>query len=56
MPNGADNFYKSDKVTVEKVTFNNQYKMKIVGNLFMPKDADKGAKNAAIIVGLSCLR
>jgi hypothetical protein len=25
MSNGADNFYTSDKVTVEKVTFNNQY-------------------------------
>jgi fermentation-respiration switch protein FrsA (DUF1100 family) len=48
---GADNFYKSDKVTVEKVTFNNQYKMKVAGNLFTPKGADKDAKNPAIIVG-----
>src|SRR5690349_7223818 len=28
---GADNFYKSKKVTTRKVTFNNQYRMKIVG-------------------------
>ncbi|WP_425057956.1 hypothetical protein SCACP_25320 [Sporomusa carbonis] len=26
MSNGADNFYKSDKVTMQKVTFKNQYK------------------------------
>ena len=26
MSNGADNFYKSDKVTAQKVTFKNQYK------------------------------
>jgi hypothetical protein len=27
MSNGADNFYKSDKVTAQKVTFKNQYVM-----------------------------
>ena len=27
MSNGADNFYKSDKVTASKVTFKNQYQM-----------------------------
>ena len=31
MSNGADNFYTSDKVTVEKVTFKNQYRMSIAG-------------------------
>ena len=51
MANGADNFYKSDKVTVQKVTFNNQYKMRVAGNLFMPKGTDEEAKHAAIIVG-----
>jgi fermentation-respiration switch protein FrsA (DUF1100 family) len=51
MSNGADNFYKSDKVTTEKVSFNNQYKMKIVGNLFIPKNMNRNAKNPAIIVG-----
>lgn len=51
MSNGADNFYKSDKVTVEKVTFNNQYGMKVAGNLFTPKDLDPKSRNAAIIVG-----
>ncbi|VTR30040.1 Uncharacterised protein [Serratia fonticola] len=31
MSNGADNFYKSDKVTQQKVTFKNQYQMNVVG-------------------------
>ncbi|GAB2879695.1 alpha/beta hydrolase [Uliginosibacterium flavum] len=48
---GADNFYKSDKVSVQKVSFKNQYQMKIVGNLFIPKGMDKKAKNPAIVVG-----
>ncbi len=51
LSNGADNFYKSDKVTIKKVTFKNQYNMKVAGNLFTPKDLDPKAKNAAIIVG-----
>ena len=51
MSNGADNFFKSDKVTMEKVTFKNQYQMSVVGNLFIPKSADAKAQNAAIIVG-----
>ncbi|CAH0208821.1 hypothetical protein SRABI123_02104 [Pseudomonas sp. Bi123] len=51
MSNGADNFYKSDKVTVEKVTFKNQYGMKVAGNLFTPTDLDPKTKNAAIVVG-----
>ena len=51
MSNGADNFYTSDKVTVEKVAFKNQYRMSIAGNLFVPKDANRGAKYPAIVVG-----
>ncbi|MCD5978106.1 alpha/beta hydrolase [Pseudomonas quasicaspiana] len=51
MTNGADNFYKSEKVTTEKVTFKNQYGMKVAGNLFMPKGLNAKAKHAAIIVG-----
>lgn len=51
MTNGADNFYKSDQLTMEKVTFLNQYKMKVVGNLFIPKGMDRNTKNSAIIVG-----
>ena len=51
MSNGADNFYKSDKLIAQKVTFKNQYQMKVVGNLFIPKDMNQNAKNPAIIVG-----
>lgn len=51
MSNGADNFYKSEQVTMEKVTFNNQYGMQVAGNLFLPKRIAPGAKNPAIIVG-----
>ncbi|MEG4218816.1 alpha/beta hydrolase [Microcoleus sp. Pol14C6] len=48
---GADNFYQSDKVTMQRVTFKNEYNMQVVGNLFIPKDLDQNAKNSAIIVG-----
>ena len=51
MSNGAANFYSSDKVIVQKVTFKNQYQMKVAGNLFIPKNLDRKGKNAAIIVG-----
>lgn len=50
-PADADNFYRSDKVEVQKVTLKNQYKMNIAGNLYLPKDMDKSKKHAAIIVG-----
>lgn len=51
MSNGADNFYTSDKVTMQKVTFKNQYQMTVVGNLFIPKHLDLNAKQPAIVVG-----
>ncbi len=51
MPDHADNFYKSDRVTVRKVTFKTQYQTTVAGNLFLPKDLDQGAKTAAIVVG-----
>jgi len=49
--NGADNFYTSDRVTPQKVSFKNQYGMNVVGNLFVPKDLNRNAKNAAMVVG-----
>jgi len=48
---GADNFYQSDKVAVRKVTFKNQYRMAVAGNLFVPKNLDRSKKNPAILVG-----
>jgi hypothetical protein len=49
--NGADNFYSSDRVDVQKVSFKNQYGMNVAGNLFVPNDLDRNAKNAAMVVG-----
>ena len=51
IPSDADNFYKSDKVTVQKVSFQNQYQMKVGGNLFIPKNFDPNSKSPAIVVG-----
>ncbi len=51
MSRGADNFYQSDKVNKQDVTFKNQYNMKVAGHLFTPKNLDKNAKTPAIIVG-----
>ena len=51
MSNGADNFYTSDKVTVQKVNFKNQYQMNVSGNLFIPKNVDAKTKSPAIVVG-----
>src|SRR5207247_6581070 len=51
MYKGADNFYKIDKVTAQKVTFKNQYNMTVAGNLFIPNDLNQSAKSPAIIVG-----
>lgn len=50
MSTGADNFYKSDKLTAQQVSFKNQYQMQVAGNLFVPKDM-KGTENPAIVVG-----
>jgi hypothetical protein len=49
--NGADNFYTSDRVTVRKISFKNQYEMKVVGNLFVPNDLDRRTSNPALVVG-----
>jgi fermentation-respiration switch protein FrsA (DUF1100 family) len=51
LSNGADNFYKSNKVDVKSVTFQNQYNMKVAGHLFTPKGLKPDAKLAAIVVG-----
>ncbi|HEY8327605.1 MAG TPA: alpha/beta hydrolase [Rhodanobacter sp.] len=51
LANGADNFYTSDKVTVQKVSFKNQYQMNVAGNLFVPKALDRKKRTPAIVVG-----
>jgi fermentation-respiration switch protein FrsA (DUF1100 family) len=51
MSNGANNFYTSDKVTMQKAAFKNQYQMNVAGNLFIPKNLDRSKKTPAIVVG-----
>ncbi len=48
---GAANFYTSDKVSMQKVTFKNQYHMNVAGNLFIPKGLKQSTKHPAIVVG-----
>lgn len=50
-PADSDNFYKSEKVTLRKVTFKNQYQIQVSGNLFIPDGLDETTLNPAIIVG-----
>ena len=51
MTNGANNFYTSGKVNLHKVTFKNQYKMNVAGNLFTPKTLNRNGKAPALVVG-----
>lgn len=51
MPSDADNFYRSDRVSAQKVSFKNQYQMQVAGNLFTPKNPNHNGKSPAIIVG-----
>ncbi|HEY5794080.1 MAG TPA: alpha/beta hydrolase [Bosea sp. (in: a-proteobacteria)] len=51
MSNGAANFYTSDKVQLQKVTFRNQYRMNVAGNLFVPKSAAPNGRYPTIVVG-----
>jgi uncharacterized protein len=51
LSNGADNFYRSDRVNVQRVTFKNQYGMRVAGNLFAPRTLDRRSKSPALIVG-----
>ncbi|KKC44246.1 alpha/beta hydrolase [Acinetobacter sp. V2] len=51
MSNDANNFYQSQQVTIQRVTFKNQYNMNVVGNLVIPKNFNKNSKSPAIIVG-----
>jgi len=51
LPTGADNFYISDKVVMQKVSFKNQYHMNVAGNLYIPKGLKQNTGHPAIIVG-----
>lgn len=49
-PADADNFYKSEKVALQQVSFKNQYRMNVAGNLYLPENMDKDIQYPAIIV------
>lgn len=51
VPAGADNFYRSDKVRVQRVSFKNQYNMQVVGNLVTPIKPARQGRSPAIVVG-----
>ncbi|NDJ27108.1 alpha/beta hydrolase [Campylobacter sp. MIT 19-121] len=44
-------FPKSPNIELKKVSFKNQYNMKVAGNLFVPKNLDKKKAYPAIVVG-----
>lgn len=48
---GANNFYRSDKITVRPITFPNQYQMTVTGNLFIRSDINRSIESPAVIVG-----
>lgn len=51
MSNGAANFHTSDRVSTRRVTFRNQYRMQVAGNVFVPRDLDRGVQHSALVVG-----
>ena len=51
LSHGADNFYVSDSVTVQPITFKTQYRTTVAGNLFIPNDLDRSVDTPAIVVG-----
>lgn len=48
---GADNFYRSNDVLVQPISFPNQYQMKVAANLFTPKSLDNTTTAPAVVVG-----
>ncbi|KAJ5998062.1 hypothetical protein N7499_005558 [Penicillium canescens] len=51
MSYGADNFYRSDNVTVQPVTFPTQYRTTVAGNMFILNNLNRSADMPAVIVG-----
>jgi fermentation-respiration switch protein FrsA (DUF1100 family) len=50
-PKDFATFKVSDSVELYRVSFKNQYKMEVVGHLFIPKSFDRNQKHPALIVG-----
>lgn len=51
LPAAYTTFKVSSNVAIYSVSFQNQYKMKVAGHLFLPKSLDTNSKHAAIVVG-----
>ncbi|KAF4215932.1 hypothetical protein CNMCM5878_007663 [Aspergillus fumigatiaffinis] len=51
MSYGADNFYRSDRVTVQPITFPTQNQMTIAGNIFIHNHLNRSNETPAIVVG-----
>lgn len=51
MSHGADNFYRSEEVTVQPITFPSQYQMTIAGNLFARNNINRSIETPAVVVG-----
>jgi uncharacterized protein len=47
---GADNFFISDRLDAQGVSFRNQFGQRVSGNLFVPDDMDRSVRNPAIVV------
>jgi fermentation-respiration switch protein FrsA (DUF1100 family) len=48
---GADNFYRSESVQIQPITFPTQYQTNVTGNLFYLRNASQSIESPAIIVG-----
>lgn len=51
LSDGADNFYRSERVETRSVKFDTIYGTRVAGNLFIPKDMTEGMSLPAIVVG-----
>ncbi|CAI7669420.1 unnamed protein product [Penicillium manginii] len=49
MTYGAENFYRSNNVTVQPISFPTQYRTTVAGNLFYLKDQSNGAAPAVVV-------
>ncbi|KAH6869133.1 Alpha/Beta hydrolase protein [Thelonectria olida] len=48
---GADNFYRSESVQIQPITFPTQYHTHVTGNLFYPRNLSRNIETPAIVVG-----
>ncbi|KAK6703728.1 hypothetical protein SNK04_013663 [Fusarium graminearum] len=48
---GADNFYCSESVQTQPITFPTQYRTNVAGNLFYPRNLSRSVETPAIVVG-----